>query len=119
MLTYKRKMDKLIRKSVEVVIGYIRNDVPQQGSFERVGIRYHHPGNKFMGMLCVEADLKQAESRRLVASMFRKGEDRLVSNFLMKGTNQEILDYLGAEKTISELIGVFEHLKEKVENLER
>lgn len=118
MLFHKQKMNKLIRKTLEAMTLSVQKNVPQQGAFRQVGVRYQYPGNRFKGMLYVEEDRLQAGSCRLVAAMYRIGEDRQVSNYLMKGTKEEILDYLKAEKTVSELIGVFAHLKKKVEGLD-
>lgn len=118
MLTHEAQMDLLVRKVVEVLTEKIEKEVPAEGSFERIGVRYHHPESEFRGILSLEEDLVRAGHCRLNASMFLLGDDKLVSNYLMKGTRQEILNYLNQEETIPELIGIFEHLKEKVENLD-
>ena len=113
MLSYKEKMKLLVSKVVEVEAENVKNKVPETGQFPKVFVTYEHPDKKLKGMLSVKADGREDAIRRVSAGMFVKGEDRVVSNYVFKGTKAEVLSWLTKEQ-VPDLIEIYEHLKEKV-----
>lgn len=113
MLPYKDKMKLLVSKTVEVEAENVKNKVPETGPFSKVFVTFEHPDKKLKGMLSVEADGREEEIRRVSAGMFIPGEDRVVSNYVFKGTKAEVLAWL-SEEQVPVLIETYEHLKEKV-----
>ena len=113
MLSYEEKMKLLVSKVVEVEAENVKNKVPEIGPFLKVFVTYEHPNKKLKGMLSVEADGREQEIRRVSAGMFMKGEDRVVSNYVFKGTKAEVISWL-TEDRIPVLIETYEHLKGKL-----
>lgn len=118
MTSHEEDMNLLIHAIAEALAENIRKRVPVQGSFEKIAVRYRYPETEVRGLLMVEEDLLQQDNRRLTAAMFFLEDDRMISNYLMKGSNQEILDYLHSENGIHKMIETYEHLKTKLESVE-
>lgn len=112
MLFYKDKMKLLVGKLVEVLAADVQNKVPETGSFQKVFVTYEHPDKKMKGILTVEADAREEDIRRVSAGMFIKGEDKMVSNYVFKGTKAEVLSWL-TEEQVPDLIETYKHLKVK------
>ena len=112
-MSYEKKMKLLVSKVVEVEAENVKNKVPETGTFTKVFVTYEHPNKKLKGMLSVEADGREQEIRRISAGMFIQSEDRIVSNYVFKGTKAEVVSWL-TEERVPVLIETYEHLKEKL-----
>jgi len=111
-------MEVLLRKVVDALEQEIKDKVPEQGKFERIGVQFRYPNSEIRGILGIEVDLLKEGSRRLTARAFQLGDGRQVMNYLEKGTKQELLSYLKSDRAVPELITIFLNLKEGVEDLE-
>ena len=118
MLSYKKDKKLLVSKAMEVVADLTREKVPEDGIFQSISVIFDYPSTPVTGRLMVEKSYQQTNSRRITAGMYRKGDDRLVSNYLYVGTKQEILAWLSAQENISHLIDTYEHLAEKAKDFD-
>ena len=73
-------------------------EVPENGKFSKVGIIFNIPNTQNLAHYNIEYDeLEPTNTRRFSIGATRKGSDRLTSAYLIKGTKQEIIDFLKNE----------------------
>jgi len=91
--------------------------IPQQGEFRKLSIRFPCPDAQFLALLSFES-YPDGVKRAAMASVYRAGTDRMVSNFIFFDNTQEVLDWLGSEKTVSELTETYIGLRAKAFRLD-
>lgn len=91
--------------------------IPQQGEFKKISIRFPCPDEHFLGLLFIEPH-PDGVKRVAMASVYRAGTDRMVSNFIFFENTQKVLDWLGSEKTVAELTETYIALRAKAFRLD-
>ena len=106
----------LVGRVAEVMAERIRDEVPQSGKFGELSVSFGIPGTNNKGRMIVEPSLTASpEHRRLRVAVNRVGSDRLISNYLVHDTNENILKYLEKEDIVDELIPYFKRLSDRVD----
>ena len=83
---------KLLAKKAEY-------EVPQNGQFGKCLVSFDIPGTQNTAYYLIEHDvLEPKDQRRFSIGAIRNGCDRLTSTQLIKGTKQEILEFLQDEQ---------------------
>ena len=87
--------------------------IPEKGTFRpyRAFFRYRGSRNEVM----FRFEQQSGDIRRLILSAVRPGYDMAVSHFLMRGTNQELLDYLSDRAHIPEWLDSFRQLSDSLD----
>ncbi len=90
---------KIVNTSNEMLANLAERLVPENGKFNSVAIDYKLPKSNNMAKVMIECDLEDPKTqRRISVGVHHKDRDRLISNYICKGTKKEVLDYLKAEE---------------------
>ncbi len=112
----KDKMDYFVNKTREVLAERAEMEVPENGKFSSVSASFKIPDTQNKARIIISHDeLEPKNLRRLSVGVHHINSDRLTSNYILKGTKKEILDYLKDQKSQDELIGIIGHLSESVD----
>ena len=107
--------NKRMAQFLKAVAVWIENQIPEAGTFAKQAICEipQKMGGEFSRMhtdmigLQIAPDLDAAENaRRLIAYVRFPGTDRQMSNYIFKGTNQEMMEYLTRPETCSEILEI-------------
>lgn len=105
-----------VGKVAEVMAERIRDEAPETGHFDPLSVSFPIPETENKGCLYIEPSLTgTAEQRRLVVAARRADSDRLISNYLVHDTNENILKCLGKEDIVDELLPYFKRLSDRVD----
>lgn len=116
MLDKAAKMNILVPKSKEVLSDIAQREVPENGQFKKVFVSFKVPETQNEALITIEHDSKEPKTQRILSvGVHHQNSDRLVSNFLLKGTKKEILDYLKDDKNNQDIINYINHLSGKVD----
>jgi len=116
MLDKTAKMNILVPKSKEVLLGIAERAVPENGQFKKVFVSFRIPESQNEALLTIEHDSKEPKTQRLLSiGVHHQNSDRLISNFLLRGTKKEILTYLKDDKNSKIIIDYVNHLSDKVD----
>lgn len=87
--------DLLITKSREYLAQRAEREVPENGAFTRIFVAYDIPDSQNEAVIAIEHDEKEPKTqRRLSIGVHNQHSDRLFSNYVLKGTKEEILNFL-------------------------
>ena len=111
MLSKEEKMQILIPKGTDFLMQRIEKEVPENGKFKKLSVSFDIPDTQNKAQFIVEADGKDfKDQRRVSIGVHHKNSDRVISNYMFKGTKQEVLAYLNNPenfedftKTVNEL----------------
>lgn len=110
------KLNIIVKKSMEVFADHADKTVPENGKFLRSNVFFEIPETQNEGLLFIEYDGENPKTqRRLSVGVHNKNSDRLISNYLFKGTKQEILEYLQNDKNKDEIIQSVNNLSDKTD----
>ncbi len=113
----KNLINALTDRLIEVLSQRVEKEVPQNGKFSPISVSYTIPDTQNKAKVAIEYDaLEPKNTRRLSISSFRMGSDRLFTTYILKGTKQEILDYISKPEFHSEVIQKAKHLSAKVDD---
>ena len=115
MDSLKDKKMLLIGKCMEYLRDYIKEIIPEEGSFGRHNVFFSYPGTSYEAVTWVE---NGGGYRYLCIGMVEKGDDRLVHHYFAKGSNSDLITRLEDRKTAEEIYVELEQLKTAVDNLE-
>ena len=105
---------------LEAMAKRIEYEVPENGKFNKLSVSCNVPETSNKAMLAIECDaLEPKNSRRLSVGVRRKTSDRVISNYILKGTKKEILDYVKNPDNREEIIKTVNNLSESVDNYYR
>ncbi len=106
----------LVTRVNEVLSEQIIDKVPKSGKFQPFSVFYNIPGTQNRGRLVVEPSLTGEDNfRRLRMDVFRTGTDRNYSNYLLHGTNSDIIQYLSDVGNVDTLMEHYASLSESVD----
>ncbi len=90
-------MDEIANRMCEVLSQRAEREVPQNGKFSKISVSCAIPETQNKARVIIEHDpIEPKNLRRLSVASFRMGSDRLVSSYILKGTKQEIIDYINS-----------------------
>lgn len=116
MLSREERMNLLMSQVRTILLEDAERQVPENGQFRRVNTLFDIPETSNEGILSIEHDeLEPKTQRRLKMSVRHENSDRLVSNYILKGTKKEILDYLKDDNNLAKLIEIANELSDKTD----
>jgi len=90
--------------------------VPENNKFQPVSVDYNLPDSQNMAKVTVECDYENpANQRRVSVGVHHKDRDRLISNYLFKGTKQEVINFLKDEKNQQQFVDSIKTLSAKTD----
>lgn len=108
--------DLLISKSREYLAQRAEREVPENGIFTRLFVAYDIPETKNEAIIAIEHDEKEPKTqRRLSIGVHNQHSDRLFSNYVLKGTKQEIINYLNKKENQEVIKTTVANLSAKVD----
>lgn len=107
-------MDILFQKVTEILIENAQARVPEAGSFRRVGVDAELREEGWESTLSIEESYLSETERRIMLGVRRADDDRMVNNYLFKGSKQEVLAWLNSPEGLAEIIAACDHLIRKV-----
>jgi len=114
--TIQKQRRLLSEKGARLLAERVRKEVPQSGRFRGLSVSFKIPGTGNEGRLIIEPSLTGSpEHRRLRIGVNRVGSDRLISNYLMNDTNENILKYLEKEGIAEELLSYYMSLSDRAD----
>lgn len=108
------KMQELMETVGEVMAEYIEANVPPSAVFKTQGFRFDVYGTRNEGILQVSYKGPGECSLRL--GVYRAGTDRLFSNFLPSGSNEELVRYLKDPASHAEWLKLVKGLSDKADD---
>lgn len=96
--------------------GHIRNKVPETGIFKGPWLTMKYPGTEHQGRFYAQYSPEHGCALR--ASMVVRSTDREFSNYVFFGSKQECIAWLEDGSHVDELMGIYNHLTEKADDLE-
>ena len=115
MADKRKQLNILFEAVTEHLVRLARDQVPETGSFRRVSMGGYRKGHPFHSILGIEESYESETMRRISLGMYREGEDRVISNYLFRGTKQEVIAWLEDPENRQEIIDTFEHLESRLE----
>ena len=108
--------DLLISKSREYLAQRAEREVPENGIFTRLFVAYDIPETNNEAIIAIEHDEKEPKTqRRLSIGVHNQHSDRLFSNYVLKGTKQEIINYLNNKENQEVIKTTVANLSAKVD----
>ena len=95
----------------------IQQHVPEPGKTDRCGVGLKLDGTENQAYLVVERSASAPSLKVLSVQVVRAGHDRCVMNYIKKGTQEELLDYLADEASLRELLDSIRHLSDRVDDM--
>ncbi len=109
--------DILISKSREYLAQRAEREVPENGMFTRLFVAFDIPETQNEAIIAIEHDEKEPKTqRRLSIGVHNQYSDRMFSNYVLKGTKQEIIDYLNNKENQESIKTTVSSLSSKVDD---
>lgn len=103
-LSFEERLDRLFSKCKEAFVSELDRRIPQNGMFSQIGTALKIPGTNNVAVLIISADMENPkEMRNLQVGVKHQNSDRLISNYVLNGTKQEIIDFLANNKNDEEI----------------
>ena len=116
-LTREEQLNKLFQAVAELLVKNAKEGVPEIGSFRKLTVRGGIKGMEYEGILGIEQSYRVENERRVTLGVHGKGDDRLVSNYLFKGTKEDVMAWLESPEGLEQIIEAYEHLEAGVKDL--
>ena len=108
--------DLLITKSREYLAQRAEREVPENGVFTRIFVAYDIPDTQNEAVIAIEHDEKEPKTqRRLSIGVHNQHSDRLFSNYVLKGTKEEILNFLNNKENQETIKTTISNLSKKTD----
>lgn len=108
--------DLLITKSREYLAQRAEREVPENGAFTRIFVAYDIPDSQNEAVIAIEHDEKEPKTqRRLSIGVHNQHSDRLFSNYVLKGTKEEILNFLNNKENQETIKTTISNLSKKAD----
>lgn len=98
-LSDEEKRKRILKKCAEVLAQCLQEEVPATGKFEKQDCSFPIHGTNNVGYAAITVWLLDPNKRGLQFGAMRRGTDMLVSNYVITGTNEELLAYLTDPET--------------------
>ncbi|MBQ4122731.1 hypothetical protein IJD44_03285 [bacterium] len=90
--------------------------VPENGQFGRVSVGFVIPDSNNKGLLYITHSEENPKTQRLLSvGVHHKNSDRVISNLLLDGNKQEILEYLKSEENTQSIVDIINGLSDKTD----
>lgn len=110
------KMEILMNRLCEVLSERTENEVPENGKFAPISVSFSIPQTNNKAKAIVEYDaLAPKNLRRLSIASHHVNSDRLISTYVLRGTKQEIIDYLNNPQNQKKLVKLAGELSDSVD----
>ena len=106
----------LIERVMEAMAGYIRDSVPESGSFKGPWLVLRYPGTEHEGRLY--SQYSQQHGCALRASVVVEGTDVEISHYVFFGSKDDCIAWLEDSAHRDELIESYNELTERADNYE-
>lgn len=106
----------LVKKCMEVCCENLRDPavIPADGAFRKYLIRFDFRGSKNAAFFSIEHQSENIRWLRFLA--VRSGHDMAVSNYIKKGTNEELIAYLSDESNIPTFVSDLQNLSDSLDS---
>ena len=109
--TYDEELCKLLDYIVNHMINQVKDSIPESGSFNKVLMSFStHFTGEHKGLLYIEPYSADPDQRKVVAGVIKAGTDKLYSNIMTVGTNEELVRYFSDSGTVDDLIDSYKKL---------
>lgn len=117
-MTNQEKQRKLVEALGDYIARYVEENSPITLGFRPYGLTIEVCGTENVAMMNVSRDAAHRDSLqlRLQLGVFRKGTDRLYSNFLSAADAQETVRILRDPTSHAQWLEQIKHLSESVDN---
>lgn len=109
------KKELLLRRSMEHISGWMRDNMPPDGKCEPYFAEFVFPGMPHRARLCVKCDAADPARRRLLTQVIMHGTDICMMNYMARGTRDELIAYLDDETNVEPLLVSLQHLAESID----
>lgn len=110
-------MGNLVSKTREFLADRTEKEIPENGLFRKIFVAFDVPNTNNEAMLVLEMDGEEPRTqRRLSVGVHHKNADRLTSNYLLKGTKEEIISYLNDSSNQQDIINLVNDLSQKTDD---
>lgn len=117
MLSKDEKMQILVPKGSDLLMQRVEREVPENGKFKKISVSFDIPDTQNKAQFFIEADAKDYKDKRILSiGVHHQNSDRVVSNYMFKGTKQEIIDYLKDSKNFPEFTQTVNELSTAVDD---
>lgn len=117
MLSKDEKMQILIPKCSDVLVQRAEKEVPENGKFRKIFVAFDIPETTNEALITIEADAKDYKNQRRVSiGVHHQNSDRVISNYMFKGTKQEIIEYLKDNNNFPEFTQIVNELSTAVDD---
>lgn len=113
-MTNEEKKVLLIQKVRGVFRANVEGKLPEEGPTQGVFVCFDYPGTEYEAFLRAEEDHLNWSGRRVRVMMRPQGSSRVMSNYIWKGTKQELLQWLDRDELESELRELFQDLADSL-----
>jgi len=105
----------LVEKGMKYCCEHLHGSrIPEKGIFTPFRIYFDFRGSKNEAFFIIEYQSGALRWLRFMA--VRPGSDMVVSHYMKKGTNQELIEYLSDKSRIKEFVEDFQHLSDSVDD---
>ena len=117
IMTKEEKMNILVTKASDLLAKRAEREVPENGKFRRIFVAFDVPDTQNEALISIEQDETQPKDmRRLSVGVHRLGSDRVTSNYIVKGTKKEIIEYLKKSEFKEEFTDTVNSLSHSVDD---
>lgn len=117
MLSKEEKMQILIPKGSDLLMQRMEREVPENGKFQKISVSFDIPDTQNKAQFLIEADAKDYKDQRILSiGVHHQNSDRVISNYMFKGTKQEIIDYLKDNSNFPEFTQTVNELSDSVDD---
>lgn len=113
-MTREEKQILVLDRLAEELLKGFPGKVPEKGDFAPFGFGFEIVDSPNHGLMRIEN--RNGNARMLRLGVHRKGSDRLYSNYLKTGTNEELIAYLRDPANIPQWLETVAHLSDKVDS---
>ena len=113
-----KTFEEIQKEYVKALFDKVRQEVPSLGEFEPVYVVLEHPVTGDVYTMEVLPSSLYLDKRMLDLGVEIPQTENAVSSTLVKGTKQEILDYLGDERSLNNINNRFSSLKSRADEMD-
>lgn len=110
-----KSFEEVQKEYIKALFDKVRQEVPPLGEFEPVFVVLKHPVTGDIYTMEVLPSSLYLDKRMLDLGVEIPETDNAVSSTLLKGTKQDILDYLGDDRSLEEIDARFSSLKTRAD----
>ena len=115
-LTKEEKTKQLVEYSIDLLLDMAEREVPENGSFKKVRVIFELPHTNNEGMIIIEPDEKDIKTGRYITTAAKhQHADRLISNYMFKGTKNDVMEYLKVPENRAKVIESINTLSDKTD----